>query len=120
MLMVFNVIEIEYILKKKTHALYPLFYSKEFYFVMQNLWLINIVRDMAKLDEYAIRLKNWTTLNPNNPNSYRYKLSSRLNQRNQIDKMLSTGLVFASHYKWRLYDSFRSTCHSKVSKLKSM
>lgn len=58
MLMVFNVIEIEYILKKKTHALYPLFYSIEFYFVMQNLWLINIVRDMAKLDEYAIRLKN--------------------------------------------------------------
>lgn len=40
---------------------------------MQNLWLINIVRDMAKLDEYAIRLKNWTTLNPRNRNSYRYK-----------------------------------------------
>lgn len=50
---------------------------------MQNLWLINIVRDMAKLDEYAIRLKYWTTLNPRNRNSYRYKLSSRLNQRNQ-------------------------------------
>lgn len=121
MLMVFNVIEIEYILKKKTHALYSLFYSNFFfYFVMQNLWLINIVRDIAKLDEYAIRLKNWTTLNPRNRISYRYKLSSRLNQRNQIDKMLSTDLVFASHYKWRLYDSFRSTCHSKVSKLKSM
>lgn len=29
MLMVFNVIEIEYILKKKTHALYSLFYSKK-------------------------------------------------------------------------------------------
>lgn len=108
-------IEIEYILKKKTHALYPLFYSKEFYFVMQNLWLINIVRDMAKLDEYAIRLKNWTTLNPNNPNSYRYKLSSRLNQRNQIDKMLSTGLVFASHYKWRLFDRFSSPLYIKWS-----
>lgn len=91
--MVFNVIEIEYILKKKTHALYSLFYSNFFfYFVMQNLWLINIVRDIAKLDEYAIRLKNWTTLNPRNRISYRYKLSSRLNQRNQIDKMLSTGL----------------------------
>lgn len=113
MLMVFNVIEIEYILKKKTHALYSLFYSKEFYFVMQNLWLINVVRDMAKLDEYAIRLKNWTTLNPRNRISYRYKLSSRLNQRNQIDEMLSTGLVFASHYKWRLFDSFSSTLYIK-------
>lgn len=114
MLMVFNVIEIEYILKKKTHALYSLFYSIFFfYFVMQNLWLLNIVRDMAKLDEYAIRLKNWTTLNPRNRISYRYKLSSRLNQRNQIDKMLSTGLVFASHYKWRLFDSFSSPLYIK-------
>lgn len=115
MLMVFNVIEIEYILKKKTHALYSLFFYSNFffYFVMQNLWLINIVRDIAKLDEYAIRLKNWTTLNPRNRISYRYKLSSRLNQRNQIDKMLSTGLVFASHYKWRLFDSFSSTLYIK-------
>lgn len=114
MLMVFNVIEIEYILKKKNpRFIFFVLLKKKFYFVMQNLWLINIVRDMAKLNEYAVRLKNWTTLNTRNRNSYRYKLSSRLNQRNQIDEMLSTGLVFASHYKWRLFDSFSSPLYIK-------
>lgn len=59
MLMVFNVIEIEYILKKKNpRFIFFVLFKKKFYFVMQNLWLINVVRDMAKLDEYAIRLNN--------------------------------------------------------------
>lgn len=60
MLMVFNVIEIEYnyIKEKNPRFIFFVLLKKKFYFVMQNLWLINVVRDMAKLDEYAIRLNN--------------------------------------------------------------